>query len=120
MKDVPIKYHNQTGDIDFDVMVFAKNNLKNFPSDKQIAWKILRGQKSVKFFYPSQLQVGARYFPDGQVVRCGPKNAGLGTTWEIVQERPTDTPIFRQGNKLKTDEGMPVQRFSILAFSTEY
>ncbi len=97
LKDISVKYYNLTGDTDFDVMVYAKNYSKYFPSYEQVAWRILRGQGCVNFVYPCKFQVGARYFCQSQIVRCGPIDAEPGTTWEVIHESPTDTPVLRQG-----------------------
>lgn len=95
--NIPIKYYNRTGDIDFEVMVYAKNYAPRYPSDYELAWRVLRGQGSVGFNYPRKMQVGARYEYQNQTIKCGPIDAEPGTTWEIIHENPNDTAVLRRG-----------------------
>jgi len=97
LNDVAIEYHNRTGDVDFDVVVFAKGHIPGSKQAQNVAWKILRGQSKVKFTYTFQMQVGAQYYSNNQVISCGPVNAWPGSTWEIIHEDSSDTPVLKQG-----------------------
>ena len=98
--DIIIKYHNQTGDVDFDVMVYTKGHVPGSKHARSLAWKILRGQSTVVFTYTRQMQVGAQYFSNNQSISCGPITAWPGSTWEIIHENSSDTPVLRQGRLL--------------------
>ena len=95
---IPITYINKTGSIDFDVVVFMHNS-RNSVEDIRLPWQILRAQSSVTFTYPADMQVGATYIRNEQLVSAGPFNAKNGTTWEILQENTLFTPHLKQGNQ---------------------
>ncbi len=95
-KDILISYFNETGDVDFQVMVYSKNYIS--PSNYNVAWQVLRGQGGVDFVYPVKLQVGASYGSSSTMsCYCGPLDAEPGTTWEIIQEEFHDTALLRKG-----------------------
>ncbi len=92
--DIKIKYINNTKKTDFDVMVFTKNYSTRTPKIYFVAWQILRGQSSVSFNYPGNVEVGVSYQSSGLSVVAGPFPAYLGSTWKIVQPLPTDTAVL--------------------------
>ena len=94
---IPITYINKTESIDFDVVVFT-HNLNKYEDDIYMPWQILRAQSSVTFTYLADMQVGATYIWNEQLVSAGPFNAKNGTTWEIIQEKALSTPHLKQGN----------------------
>ena len=94
--DIPIKYINATSNVDFEVVVFTKNFSTNTPKTYYVAWQLLRGQTSVEFVYPVQMQVGATYSQGGQFITAGPFGAKLGTTWEISQESASATAVLKE------------------------
>ena len=94
---IPIIYYNRTNSVDFDVLVFAKVLKSSIISNPYVAWQILRGQTSVSFVYPVNMQVGATYINKDQVVTAGPFDTNEGSTWEIVQDRSGDTAQLKQG-----------------------
>ncbi len=97
-KTIPISYYNFTGRVDFEVMVYSRNQNRYTPIEYEVAWRVLRGQGSVDFEYPFQLQVGATYYQhENEAIHCGPLDAEPGSTWEIIQNRPRDTPVMQQG-----------------------
>lgn len=101
-KDIPILYKNETGNTDFEVLVFAKNYTAKINSIQAYycAWHTLRSQTTVRFNYPAELSVGAVYRCEGgQVNTAGPFKASLGSTWQITQPRMEDTPVLEEGKK---------------------
>ena len=104
---IDIKYVNNTGKTDFDVMVFTKNYSTRTPNIYYVAWQILRGQTSVYFSYPlDTVQVGASYHQHGQIINSGPFHADIGSSWKITQPKRTSTAILEQGmfpNKAYSD-----------------
>ena len=98
--NIPIKYFNCTGQVDFQVMVYTKNYCACHAMDYEVVWRMLRGQGSVEFNYPLQAQVGAWYESENGTVKCGPVDADPGSTWEIIHEYAYDTPIIKKSELL--------------------
>jgi len=99
---VPIKFINNTGNTDRDVIVFSKN-LPNESEPVYVAWQILRCQTSVDLLYPLSFQVGTCYTKGIQSVHCGPFDAGLGSIWEMRQQSQASVPLLVE-SKHKIDE----------------
>ncbi len=95
---VPIIYHNKTNCVDFEVIVFASRQTSHIVSSPYVAWQVLRGQSSVSFIYPLDIQVGASYTHADQQVTAGPFCTYQGSTWEIVQNNSADTAELKEGN----------------------
>ncbi len=95
--DIPVKYINATGNIDFSVVVLTKNFNLNKPKIYYCAWRILLAQSSVRFIYPVSSSVGATYTQDGQLMKIDPVSAEPGSTWEIQQNPPGSTPVLSEG-----------------------
>lgn len=96
---IPVLYRNETGNTDFEVLVFAKNyvSMINSIQPYYYAWYTLKSQSSVKFNFPAEISVGAEYRGDGgQVNTAGPFKASLGSTWEITQPYANDTPVLEE------------------------
>lgn len=91
---INVKYINNTGRSDFEVMVFTKNFSTRTPKIYYVAWHVLRGQTSVAFQYPVHLAVGATYQSERLKISSGPFVADLGSSWKIVQEKSTDTAVL--------------------------
>jgi len=95
---IDIKYVNNTGNTDFEVMVFTKNYSTRTPKTYYVAWQILRGQSSVYFSYPlDTIEVGASYHNSGQKINSGPFLADMGSSWTITQPMRTSTAILAPG-----------------------
>jgi len=94
-KDVDISYFNMTGDVDFQVMVYAKNIIE--ATNYHTAWHVLKAQGRVDFKYPANVQVGAAHHYGNMESLSGPLEAEFGSTWEIIHENPQDTPLLRKG-----------------------
>ena len=97
LRDIPVKYINSTGDIDFSVIVSTKNFDDNADNGSFDAWKVLRAQTSSQFVYPASLSVAASYRSQGQLITAGPYPANPGDTWNIIKQLPTDTAVIRKG-----------------------
>ena len=82
---IEIEYHNNTGNTDFEVVIFTKNFNVNNPRTYYVAWQVVRAQTKSNFRYPVELCVGATYESAGQKISAGPFPAPLGSTWEITQ-----------------------------------
>ena len=95
--NIPVKYFNDTGKTDFQVVVFTKNFSTNTPETNYAAWQVLRAQSEVDFVYPAENEVGASYEQGGQVIISGPFTASPGSTWDVVQDTPTSTTILSEG-----------------------
>ena len=80
-----IEYHNDTGNTDFEVVIFTKNFNVNNPRTYYVAWQVVKAQTKSNFSYPVDLSVGATYVTGGQKISAGPFRAPLGSTWEIIQ-----------------------------------
>ena len=91
--DIPVKFINDTGKTDFDVVVFTKNFSYNTPMTYYTAWQVLRTVDSAEFVYPASVFIGATYHSQGQMLFP----AELGTTWEITQETPGFMAELKQG-----------------------
>ena len=100
--DIPIKYNNNTQNIDFEVVVFTKNFNVNTPKVYYVAWQILRAQISSQFVYPVSTAVGATYRIEGQLITAGPLPATLGSTWQVTQETRTSTASLTKSKKILT------------------
>lgn len=94
--NIPVKYINKTGSVDFQVLVFTKNFSTNTPKTYYCAWQVLRAQNESDFSYPVEIEVGASYEQSGQVVISGPFGASLGSTWEVVQDTPSATTVLSE------------------------
>ena len=94
--DIPVRFINDTGKADFEVVVFTKNFSYNTPRTYYVAWQVLRTMASVDFFYPASVSVGATYNSQGQMSIAGPFLAELGTTWEITQETSSSMAELKQ------------------------
>lgn len=86
-----VKYVNNTGKVDFEVVVFAGPS-QSRGSSQNVAWHVLNAQSSVEFEYPFQSEIGAFYEQSGQKVTAGPFPVRLGSTWEAVREN-ADSPL---------------------------
>lgn len=95
--DIPIKFINETGETDFTVVVFMKNEDPNASATPFVAWRTIRTQTSAAFTYPSQSEVGAIYFEGDMKMTAGPYPALPGSTWEFAQESEADTPTLIEG-----------------------
>ena len=94
---VPIVYFNKTNCVDFDVIVFTQGESTHTVRSPYVAWQVLRGQSSVTFLYPKDVQVGATYQQQDQMVTAGPFCTEEGSTWEIVQNKISDTAEIQEG-----------------------
>lgn len=94
---IPIRYINNTGKVDFEVMVFTKNYNTKTPKIYYVAWHVLRAQSIVDFSFSSNLSIGAFYKENGLVIRAGPFLAESGSTWTIVQNDRRDTAVLNKG-----------------------
>lgn len=92
-QDIPIKFINTTGKVDFDIVLFTKT-FSNNSVPVFVAWQILRCQTSVSLIYPHSVEVGSSFTHGIQLVSCGPFNAEVGTTWEIRQESKASSPML--------------------------
>ena len=90
---IPIKFINNTGNTDRDVIIFSKN-LPNESEPVYVAWQILRCQTSVDLLYPLGFQVGTCYTKGIQSVNCGPFDAVLGSIWEMRQQSQASVPLL--------------------------
>lgn len=97
-EDIPIKFINATGKVDFDVIVFAKT-FSNSAAPLFVAWQILRCQTSVRLLYPRSVEVGSSFTHGIQFVSCGPFKTQVGTTWEIRQGSKVSVPILTQSKR---------------------
>lgn len=95
-RSISVRYINNTGNVDFEVMVFTRNFNTKTPKIFYVAWQVLRAQSSVDFSFSNKLQVGAFYKDEGQTVRAGPFTADGGSTWRIVQNDRRDTAILER------------------------
>ena len=94
---IPIRYINNTGKVDFEVMVFTKNYNTKTPQIYYVAWQVLRAQSCVEFSFSSDIAIGASYKDNGQTIKAGPFLAESGTTWTIVQNDRRDTVVLSKG-----------------------
>ena len=95
---IPIHYKNLTGRSDFQILVFVKNHSLNTPTAYNAAWEVLNAQSEACFEYPQEIQVGASYLNQDQIVQLGPFRTKLGATWSIDQGNgPNDTAILSKG-----------------------
>ena len=95
--DIPVKFINDTGKTDFEVVVFTRNFSYNTPRDYYAAWQVLRTAASAEFVYPASVSIGATYHSQGEMFMTGQFPAELGTTWEITQETPGSMAELKQG-----------------------
>ena len=91
---IPIKFINNTGKTDRDVIIFSKT--PNHSEPVYVAWQILRCQTSVDLMYPFGFQVGTSYTKGIQSVNCGPFDAELGSTWEMRQHTQSSVAILTE------------------------
>jgi len=96
MSTINVRYYNNTGNTDFEVMVFTKNYSTRTPKTYYVAWHVLRGQTSVTFQYPVELAVGCTYEENKLKIVSGPFSAGLGSSWKIAQPKNTSTAVLSQ------------------------
>ena len=94
-EDIDISYFNMTEDVDFQVMVYAKNIIGT--TNYHTAWHVLQAQGRVDFKYPAKVEVGASHQYGNMDTQAGPFEADLGSTWEIIHEKPEDTPCLKKG-----------------------
>ena len=94
---IPIRYINNTGKVDFEVMVFTRNYNTKTPKIYYVAWHVLRAQSVVDFSFSSTISVGAFYKVNALVVKAGPFVAESGSTWTIVQNDRWDTAVLTKG-----------------------
>ena len=92
--DIPVKFINDTGKTDFEVVVFTKNFSYNTPRTYYTAWQVLRTIGSVDFVYPASVSVGVTN--QAQMSIVGPFPTELGTTWEITQETSSSMAELKQ------------------------
>ena len=97
--DIPVRYCNNTGNSDFQVVVFSENFSKYSPTSHYCAWQVLNAQTSVQFNYTTSISIGASYTLGGQTITAGPFPADHGSTWEITQPAINDTAQVRQSKK---------------------
>ena len=95
--DIPIKFVNKTGENDYTVVVFLRNESPNAVDTPFVAWHVIRTQTSALFSYPIQSEVGAIYDEDGMKMRAGPLPAFPGSTWDFIQENKQSTPTLKEG-----------------------
>ena len=95
--EIRVKYVNNTGSTNIQVVVFTKNFSLNTPTTYYSAWLVLKAQSQASFVYPVEIGVGASYEQDGQTVIAGPFPANLGSTWCIKQNTPSDTVVLAEG-----------------------
>ena len=97
---INVKYVNNTGNTDFEVMVFTKNYSTRTPKTYYVAWHVLRGQTSVTFQYPVHLAVGSTYQEHGLKIISGPFGAELGSSWRITQPKSNSTAVLEPSKQL--------------------
>ncbi len=94
--DIPVKYCNNTGRTDFQVVVFSRSFSKYSPTISYSAWQVFNAQTSIQFNYSKSVSVGASYTEGGQTITAGPFPADVGSTWEITQPLKSDTAKISQ------------------------
>ena len=94
-EDIDISYFNMTGDVNFQVMAYARNGIE--ATNYHIAWHVLRAQGRVDFKYPAKVKIGASHHYGNMDSQAGPFEADLGSTWEIIHEKPEHTPCLKKG-----------------------
>lgn len=114
--DIPIKYINATGSVDFQVVAFTRdytdppNDSNSNSTDgvtvitndndmdyKYVAWQVFNAETEVDFVYPSAVYVGMYYKTGILTMKAGPFRAKLGSSWEIVQpETPDEVTILQE------------------------
>ena len=93
---IPIKYINSTGNVDFEVVVFTKNYSTDTPKTYYVAWHVLKAQTSSEFVYPVEIEIGASYHFDDQLITAGPFGAKLGSSWLITQDTSSETATLKE------------------------
>ncbi len=89
-QDIPITYINNTGAVNFQVVVYET-------SSKPVAWRVLVAQTKAEFVYPASTGVGAYYFQDNVKITTGPFLAQPGSTWEIEQDSAYNAAVLKEG-----------------------
>ena len=95
--NIPVTYLNKTGQIDFRVVVFTKNENPNAIDTPFVAWQTLKAQTSASFVYPVDTAVGAEWIENDLLVRSGPFSTNLGATWKLCQAEQDGTPVLEEG-----------------------
>ena len=80
--DIKITYVNDTGESDFDVVVFTKNFNENTPKVYYAAWKVFRTQNEATFVYPVSMEVGARHGSSTKVLVL---KSALSTFFRVLE-----------------------------------
>ena len=98
--DIPITYYNQTGQNNFEVVVFTHNENPNAIDTPFVAWKVLKAQTAAQFVYPVDVGVGATWTESGIKSFAGPFDTTLGATWRLTQQTPQSPPNLTDGKFL--------------------
>lgn len=95
--DIKVTYINATGHNDFMLLVFTKNEDVNAIESPYVAWHKIQAQSSATFWYPVDASIGAHWESAGALIRAGPFQARLGTTWYLTSYQKDDSPNLAQG-----------------------
>ena len=96
--DINVKYINSTGQNNFMVVVFTKNENVNAINTPFVAWHTLKAQSSSSFVYPVQAAVAAYWeYPSGVKNTAGPFDSDLGSTWTMSTLTMESSPNLKQG-----------------------
>ena len=98
--DIPITYYNQTGQNNFEVVVFTKNENPSAIDTPFVAWRVLKAQTSAQFVYPVNVAVGATWTDGGVTSSAGPIVSSLGATWVLTQKTSESPPNLKDGKFL--------------------
>lgn len=95
--DINVKYINSTGQNNFMVVVFTKNENVNAINTPFVAWHTLKAQSSSSFVYPVQAAVAAYWeYPSGVKNTAGPFDSDLGSTWTMSTLTMESSPNLKQ------------------------
>ena len=95
--DIQVTYVNATGHNDFILVVFTKNEDVNAIDTPFVAWQKIQAQTSATFHYPLAAAVGAHWETGGALIRAGPFEARMGTTWKLSSYMREDSPNLAEG-----------------------